>query len=206
MKNKTIVILVVFASVLLLKVQFALAQEVRQITPLHQFFQANYDSTIIYHRWSNWNSQPNYIIVTKYKNQLYFFTYANPYRQAQGISLPGDLHKLYAKEDFKYDQTLPDTNRYLVAHYIKPSILQDYWKELKVKQLWNIKVSKVNTDDICGIDDGDENTFYFISKSVIKRADFYAPSYFAKCYSNDPNLQKAIQTIKLLQELSVLQE
>lgn len=198
MKHKTIVLLLVSAALFVLTAQSAQAQSPRQITPLHHFFQANYDSTIIYHNWSSWYTAPHYLIFAKHREKLYFFTYISPYRKMQGRVLPGGLKELYSDEESKFQRTMPDTNRYLLPQYIGDKELQKYWKNLGTTELWKIRSDKLQEPATCVVDDGDENTFYFITKKEIKTENFYAPSLYEECAGKDRNRQKAIQASELL--------
>lgn len=169
-----------------------------KITPLHQFFQDNYDSTIIYHNWSSWYLAPNYIIIAKQKQNLYLFTYTSPYRKLQGRPIPGDLKKLYSEEESKFQKTIPDTNRYLLALNIRSQDLQKTWKQLNIHELWKIKSNRGDTANNCIVEDGDENTFFLITETGIKITEFYSPSTYEECAGKNPDRQKAIQAIEVL--------
>lgn len=192
---------IAIVSLMLLFVSFptkSKAQQQDKITPLHKFFQTNYDSTIIYHNWSSWYSAPNYIIIAKQKGNVYLFTYTSPYRKLQGRPIPGDLKSLYLAEETKFQKTVPDANRYLLAQNLKQAELQNYWQQLKAQQLWNIKSNKGESANNCMVEDGDENTFYFISKNGIKIAEFYAPTFYEECARENSDRQKAINVIEVL--------
>jgi hypothetical protein len=83
-------------------------------TPLHVFFQQQYDSTVVYHRGSSWNNAPNYLIVAMHRGGGDAFTYASPYRDGLGHYYPGQLTGHFSHEDARFRATRPDTNRYLV--------------------------------------------------------------------------------------------
>lgn len=54
--------------------------QAQALTPLHRFFQQNFDSTIVYQSSSSRNNSPNYLILAKCQDQLEFFTYTSLYR------------------------------------------------------------------------------------------------------------------------------
>ncbi len=176
------------------------AQQNESITPLHKFFQANYDSTIIHYNWSNWYSAPNYLILAKQKNNIYFFTYTSPYKNVIGRPIPGNLSKKFAIEENRFKATVPDTNRYLLAKRVLNDKLKNYWNELHMASLWNIKDDKHTLRDIgnCMIEDAGTATFYFISKTGIKVSNFYAPDFWEECLGKDINRQKALKAEAIL--------
>jgi hypothetical protein len=118
------------------------AQQNQSITPLHKFFQANYDSTIIHYNWSNWYFAPNYLILAKQKNNIFFFTYTSPYKNIIGRPFPRNLSKKFMEEESKFKGTVPDTNRYLLAKRVLNDKLTNYWNELDTASLWHLKNDK----------------------------------------------------------------
>lgn len=166
------------------------AQQKDKLTPLHKYFQAKYDSTIIYHNWSSWYTAPNYIIIAKQKQKVYLFTYTSPYKKLKG--------KQYSEKEVEFQLTVPDVNSYLIAQNINQKELQDCWKQLNVPTLWKVESRQMADIDKCAIEDADENTFYFIAKSNIRRAHFYAPAFFEECSNTDKNRRKAINAIEIL--------
>ena len=171
------------------------AQQHERITPLHEFFQANYDSTIIYHSWSNWYSAPNYQIVAKQKDKLYFFTYTSPYKDLRGRYFPGNLLQKFTEEENKFKTTVPDTNSYFLAKNILQATLSKNWKELQAANLWKLKDDKniVKSSGNCMIEDGKTSTFHLISKEGVKFLSFYAPDFWEECLEKNINRQKAIE-------------
>ena len=180
------------------------AQQHERITPLHEFFKANYDSTIIYHSWSNWYSAPNYMIVAKQKDKLYFFTYASPYKDLRGRYFPGNLSQEFMEEENKFKTIVPDTNRYLLAKNILQSTLSKNWKELQAANLWKLKDDKniIKSSANCIIEDGTTSTFYLMSKESVKVLNFYAPDFWEECLEKNINRQKAIEARATFQRIA----
>ncbi|OUJ72805.1 hypothetical protein [Hymenobacter crusticola] len=179
------------------------AQQVMASTPLHLFFQANYDSTIIYQSSSSWYESPNYLIIAKQKERIYFFTYRSPYLGTAGVNYPGKLTTSFSKQEQRFRSTTPDTNRYFLPKAIVPATLLRSWQLVRPHQLWALKDDQASgqATNKCVVDDGDENTFYLIDRKAIKTASFYAPDFFEACLGTDLGRQQAIATRDLLRAL-----
>jgi hypothetical protein len=186
--------------------QHGQAQQTVKSTPLHRFFQQHYDSTIIWQSGSAWNNAPHYLILAKYKDQVYFFTYMSPYHERLGKYYPGGLAKKMALEDLRFRTTIPDTNRYLLPQNMLPRTLSQCWRQLNPSQLWTALQDDLQAGSAagkCGIDDGDDNVFYLLDRRTSKTAAFYAPAYWEECLGKDPNRQQAIRVRAALQALLV---
>ncbi|GAB2771339.1 hypothetical protein HNQ93_000615 [Hymenobacter luteus] len=172
-------------------------------TPLHRFFQQNFDSTIVYQSGSSRNNSPHYLILAKYQNRLAFFTYTSPYRNIPGHYFPGKLSQKFANEERRFRATIPDTNQYLLPRRIAGEILSRNWRLLNPPQLWTIQGDQQapKSKSKCAIDDGDENTFYLLSKTTIQVAHFYAPEYYEQCAGKDVNREQAIRARNTLHAL-----
>ena len=103
----------------------------QQLTPLHTFFQRNYDSTIVYQIGLREQFGPAYQILAKHQQQLYFFTYQSPYRDARGRYFPGHLVRHFARQEAAFRAAPPDTNRYLLPATVLPDTLRRYWQRLR---------------------------------------------------------------------------
>jgi hypothetical protein len=183
----------------------AWAQEANRITPLHEFFQANYDSTIILHNWSSWYSAPNYVIMAKHKGKLYYFTYSSPYQQLLGAPFPGNLSQKFRDEETKFNNTAPDTNRYFLSRRILQETLVKHWNELQTNKLWSLKDDKTNLTDLgkCMIEDGTTSTFFLIDKAGIRISNFNEPEYWEECLGKDIYRQRAIQVKAVFQSITM---
>jgi hypothetical protein len=172
-------------------------------TPLHTFFQQNYDSTVIYQTGSNWNNSPNYLILAKHRQQLEFFTYTSPYRDVLGHYYPGRLAQQFGRADALFRVTIPDTNRYLLPQILPTATLTRAWRQLQAPLLWLVQDDQ-QASPITGnrmVEDGDENTFYFLDKKAIHVARFYAPAAKEIGAKKDPNRQQALKAIVALRTL-----
>ncbi|WP_132055676.1 hypothetical protein [Pseudocnuella soli] len=147
------------------------AQQTLITNPLTTFFQANFDSTIIYHNWSSWNPLPNYCIIAKKDNGTFLFTYRSPYHSTFGHKFPSDLTEKFIAEQLLFERTQVDTNRYFLPVQVDLDDKRNTWKYLNANRLWNLK----NVDRIkkqCSIEDGLENTFYLITSGGTKILHF----------------------------------
>ena len=176
----------------------------QQATPLHTFFQRNYDSTIIYQSGLRERDGPAYQILAKHQGQVYFFTYQSPYRDARGRYFPGNLVRHFARQEAAFRVAVPDTNRFLLPATVRPDTLRRYWQRLRPRQVWAIKGDGPGgpVGSTCVIDDGDHNTFYLIDRRGIRPASFYAPAYWETCLGQDPNRQQALTLIKMFGAIS----
>lgn len=180
------------------------AQENNKLTPLHEFFQANYDSTIILHSWSDWYSVPNYVIMAKQKDRLYYFTYSSPYQQLLGHPFPGNLAQKFGEEETKFKNTAPDTNRYFLSKRIRQENLSKHWNELQAYKLWSLKDDKTNltANGKCIIEHGTTNTFFLIDKAGIKVMNFHEPEFWEQCLEKDINRQRAIKARAVFESIA----
>ncbi|QJX47804.1 hypothetical protein HMJ29_12970 [Hymenobacter taeanensis] len=188
----------------LLSMHYLVGQPTPQLFPLHTFFQANYDSTIIYQSSSTRNNSPNYLILAKYQDKVYFFMYTSPYRVAEGRYFPGELSKKFAQGELAFSRMPPDTNRYLLPTTAAPTTLAHCWRNVAPSQLWQVRDDqrRLNPQGNCILEDGDENMFYLIDKRAIRTAYFYAPAYFEECEGKKLNRQLAIKAITALRALT----
>lgn len=156
------------------------------------FFKSNYDSTIIYS-----NLKSNYYIIAKEKNEVYFFTYLNPYKRAiLGRSYPGGLEKHFVDEDLKFKTLQPDTNRYFLPYIIERKNKLKYWELISTYKIWELKDDKEiykEVQKICDVEDGSTDTFYLITESSTKVLSYYEADFFEKCSKSDQNRQNAIK-------------
>ena len=182
----------------------ALGSYAQELTPLHTFFQRNYDSTIIYQSGVRERDGPAYRILAKHQKQLYFFTYQSPYHDARGRYFPGNLLRHSARLEAAFQAAVPDTNRYLLPATVLPDTLRHHWQRLRPWQLWHLKGDGPGepAGRTCVIDDGDHNTFYLIDRRGIRPASFYAPAYWEECLGPDPNRQRALMLIKVFGAIS----
>jgi hypothetical protein len=182
----------------------ALGSRAQHVTPLHTFFQRNYDSTIIYQIGLREQFGPAYQVLAQHRGQFYFFTYQSPYRHARGRYFPGNLVRHFTRQESAFRAAEPDTNRYLLPGTVLPDTLRRYWQRLRPGQLWALKGDGPGwpAARTCVIDDGDHNIFYLIDRRGIRSAAFYAPAYWEECIGKDPNRQQALSIIKVFNAIS----
>ncbi|UYZ64300.1 hypothetical protein [Hymenobacter weizhouensis] len=160
---------------------------------LLQFFQANFDSTIIYHAWSSWYPHPNYYIVAKQGSQSYYFTYKSPYRESKGAHIPGGLIRKFSSEETAFQHAKPDTNRYFLPFPIARQQSAVSWQQINSSAIWQAQ-EIINPKNTCMIDDASRDTFYLITRKNSRAISYYAAE---ECEQEDPtNLQRrrVIQT------------
>lgn len=184
---------------LLMLVNVLLAQKKLDEIPLLKYLQANFDSTVIMHVYSNWHYEPNYSIVCKNdKEGLAYFTYKNPFTNFSARAYPKELVDKFINLAVSFKTTPPDTNRYLLPVSQIAIYKNDLWQTIQKNDCWHIK------DDVLlgggcstgkyGIYDGGEYSFYLITKQSIKELYFYEPFYFEE-HCPDNNGRKQIINI-----------
>lgn len=170
------------------------AQPYKENTPLHQFLQANFDSTIIYYNWTGGAGYfPNYYILAKKDTHVFYFRYTSPYSRIQGRGLPGSLAVKFANEHYKFGRTLPDTNQYFLPVYVHHSVINSNWVQVNSFGIWQLK-SVDGANSICEVHDAAYDTYYLISKSGIKTLAYYGADDYEDCGPSDGNRQREIQT------------
>lgn len=178
-----------FLNFLLLIFFSSLKSQGHEKTPLIDFLQKNFDSTIIYAPTAHSQREANYFILSKNEKRYYLFTYRSQYKNI-GI-YPDELKTLFVKEHIRFTQTIPDTNRYFLpkTKYNQDSILALKWREVvSDDSLWHLpddavlgepKCSEGGPD--CRIYDATTDVFILITPHVIKSLSFYAPEFFEQC-------------------------
>jgi hypothetical protein len=173
---------------------FALkAQTHKEPNPLQQFFKNNYDSTIIYYPWSNWDSAPNYYIVAKKGRDVYCFTYScPPYKRMAGRYYPGNLNLKFMQLYNKFKAISPDTNNYFAAYTANYNSQKSLWKQINSFGIWNLK-DKDLPNNTCVTDDGGYDTYYLITNTGVRAMEYYGVETNKECAPKDINRQKNIQ-------------
>ncbi|HPH36740.1 MAG TPA: hypothetical protein PL108_03700 [Sediminibacterium sp.] len=146
-------------------------------TKLHDFLLNNFDSTIIFYSYNNWQYYSNYLIASKVNNEVYFFTYVNPYRNPTVASRPKILNNLFYQEEMKFRRTPADTNQYFLPFYINHFKKDSIWKQINSFNIWETKIDysfKENPNKPI-VHDGDEFEIHLITKEGIKRKYWYEP-------------------------------
>lgn len=172
-------------------------------TPLHAFLQQHFDSTVVFQSRSGSTHAPDYLILAKYQGRLEFFTYRSPYRQVLGHYFPGRLQHKFAQEERRFRAAPPDTNRYLLPQLVGSATLGGSWHRLNPPGLWELQGDQPlpKAAPKCVIEDGEENTFYLITRKSIRVARFYAPDFYEQCAGADPDRQRAIRARDTLRAL-----
>jgi hypothetical protein len=175
-----------------------LAQKKPDEIPLFKYLQANFDSTVVMHGYSNWSYEPNYSIICKNDKGLAYFTYKNPFASFSARAYPKGLADKFIKLSLAYKATLPDTNQYFLPVPQRAIYQSDLWQTIQKNDCWHIK-----DDALLGggcstgsftIMDGGEYSFYLITKQGIKELYFYEPFYFEE-HCPDNNGRKQIINI-----------
>jgi hypothetical protein len=168
---------------------------------LFDFMKDNFDSTIIYFPFSNWSAYPNYYIIAQKGKKNFLFTYLSPYEQL--VKYPDSLRSKFSSMHLKFQFTEPDINEYFIPIKSEDSLSEIFWSRILKNDIWNLTGT---TDEIfCtakdstkyGINDGEEEYFFLITKSGKKSVYFYAPAFFEEHCPGNINRIKAIKIMGL---------
>ncbi len=178
---------------------------------LLNFFQKNYDSTIIYFSNSNWDMFPNYFILSKKNKSIYAFTYTKPGRRFVGRkNYNRDSLMKYRYEDSIFISTPLDSNQFLKTFPAEQIKLDSLWKYLIANNIFNLKddsdfgdgCKKVAPANRCYVFDAGFVNFYLIDKTKTHRLVYYAPEYFeTKCCPGVPERKIIMKIAPLIRNL-----
>jgi hypothetical protein len=171
------------------------AQQAQGTNPLILFFQSNFDSTLIHNSWSSWHQEPNYRIVAKKDDKVYFFTYRSPYAWTSGRSFPGQLMHKFMEDQLRFERTKPDTNRYFLPVFVQFEKRMEFWENINRYKIWNAQEVQYEPGG-CDVDDGRTDTFYLIIEKFVRILEFYSPDFYETCKTPNVHRQTAIQTRK----------
>lgn len=151
--------------------------------PLEKILQNDFDSTIIYSIQSNWDNSPNYLIVSKKSNKIYFYRYSinrKTYLGRDFSPMKSELSKklIHFVTDFKL--TKPDINsffKWIDTKYADSSI----WKEIIKYEPWSLiddRNIKIESNKQFDIYDGVHLEFKLITKDKIVQLKYYEPEFY----------------------------
>ena len=109
---------IVLLSTLMFFVLFGYSQKIVSVSnPLEKILQNDFDSTIIYSIHSNWDNSPNYFIVSKKSNVIYFYRYSinrKTYLGRDFSPMKSELSKKLIHLVTDFDLTKPDINPFFI--------------------------------------------------------------------------------------------
>lgn len=164
-----------------------------QTTPLFDYLQETFDSSVIFYPQGSAIYGVAYFIITKKDTSHYLYTYKSPYTKA-GLN-PDPLKLFFVKQHIKFTQTIPDTNRFFLPQttYHQDSILALKWRKIVVEDsVWQLPDDVALGDPKCrpgdvyyDIYDGTTDIFILITREDMKSLSFYAPGFYEECCSAD---------------------
>ena len=141
--------------------------------PLEKIIQNNFDTTILFSSYSNWDLKPNYLIISKKDSLVYFYRYSINHRSSLGRMTSPPKSEIFSKlisNEIEYGKTIPDVNVYFSWVDTKLSN-ESIWKDITKYNLWNL------------IDDSND-VFKLITKSEIIKLEYYDPLGMNECEFN----------------------
>ena len=183
---------------------FGYSQKIVSVSnPLEKILQNDFDSTIIYSISSNWNNSPNYFIISKKSNVIYFYRYSINYKTYLGRDFSPMKSELSKKlinlvTDFKLTKT--DINPFFKC-FGKKYVDSSIWKEIIKYELWNLiddRNIKIESDKQFDIYDGVHIEFKLITKDKIVQLNYYEPEFYNEHIYNQSrdniiNIEKIIR-------------
>ncbi|KQN35859.1 hypothetical protein ASE92_06870 [Pedobacter sp. Leaf41] len=167
----------------------AKAQNNVGITPLHEFFQKNADSTYILQFVGTFNI-PSYRILSKVGDTITTYTYKSNTKLDHKVkNIPKAFRDMFLKKNGNLIYFIPvDINVFFNPHYLSLDSLNQFWSKSSKLKMWDINDDKIDGEG-CGekhsryaISDGGEIYLHLITKDSIKELFFYAPDYYnEKC-------------------------
>lgn len=164
------------------------AQKGNKPNALQLFLQANADSTIIFQQSSNWSPQSPYYILSKKADTITAYTYKALPQLDKRIKLPHSIGLKIRHGNYIAVNLVPiDVNIYFQPIYFSPKKLLSFWKNIGKEKPWQLTDDSVDghacIDSHCNrtgnyIYDGGGIYLYLITKSEIKKLDYYAPKFF----------------------------
>ena len=169
--------------------------------PLEKILQNDFDSTIIYLIHSNWDNSPNYFIVSKKSNVIYFYRYSinrKTYLGRDFSPMKSELSKKLIDLVVDFKSTKPDVNPYfkwIDTKYVDSSI----WKEIIKYELWSLiddRNIKIESDKQFDIYDGVHLEFKLITKDKIVQLNYYEPEFY-----NEHNFNQSRDNIVKIEKI-----
>ena len=151
--------------------------------------QDNSDTTIVVENASNWvTDAPEIYLLSKKGDTLTCYTYRDLVYQRSGILIPKRIRGEMRKANrLKILVTEIDVNEFLYVSAIDQKTLGELWNKIKREKPWTLLDDQAEGQG-CGMtsksnayisDDGGLN-LYLITKSEIKKLEFYAPWFYQK--------------------------
>ncbi|TBO45059.1 hypothetical protein [Pedobacter kyonggii] len=175
---------ILFILILTLNCKAIFAQEKSSVPPLYKFLKDNTDTTFVLKYESNWNLNPEYLILSKKRDTINAYVYKITTSLDQRIVIPHN----FSYKFYQNTQVPVDVNPYFNPKYLSADSLMNIWKELTSLKPWSI-----NDDQIDGagcpvsqdslqrqIRDAASIKLSLITKKGIKELSFYAPQYYEK--------------------------
>lgn len=166
--------------------------------PLMRFLQSNFDSTVIFNNYSTWDVSPNYWIVSKVNNRIFYYTYQDNYSRPALQKQIDTLLKFFVPRKSKYKTTPPDLNEYFFPRPVIDSAAQIFWLELIRQNIWDLKDDHTDTArcaNYCS-SDADYYQFYLLINESCTKLEFYDVYNMAEHCRRSVYLNKAIQIIE----------
>jgi hypothetical protein len=152
--------------------------------PLEKILQNDFDSSIIYSIKNNWDSSPNYFIISKISDKIYFYRYSINHKSYNGGGVfsprKSELSNKLIDVDVKFKMIEPDINPYFkwIDTELEDSSI---WREIIKYELWNLtddRNIKIKSDIKFEIYDGVGLEFKLITKDKIIQLNYYEPEFY----------------------------
>lgn len=159
---------------------------VSPLNPLEKLLQKEFDTTILYSATSNWDTKPNFYIISKDGNYIYFYQYNIHHKSYSGKMIAPRKSEIFPKL-FSLDNNIknvqPDLNQYFKWVDTR-NINSSIWEAIVNYGLWNLvddTSKKLHLGSECGITDGVGVEIKLISKDKIVQLNYYDPEGLNEC-------------------------
>lgn len=201
MNKKSILLFLLFAPIIVFG-----QQKDTVFNPLEEFFEKNYDSTVIYYMTDAFQSLPVFYILAKANDTVYYYQYKfneNGYPadhvSPRNSGMNYKLYKIYMNYRFKLK---PDINTYF--SWLKTENTNgSLWENIRSNNLWNFKddnnieLIKDEEGHKYEILDGSSYVFRLITKKEVISLVYFCPEIYNSFKENATrkkiiDLQKSI--------------
>lgn len=157
-------------------------QEIKGITPMHNFLQKNADTTIIFEYEYSVIHTPEYKILSKKGDTINLYSYGTLFDKK--INMPSILKGKLFINSWDIMKIPVDINVYFNVKQVSIKRAKEFWNNITLLHTWQIPDDNIDGEG-CAIKDvkvydGVGIVLYLITKNEIKRLYFYEPQYFEK--------------------------
>ncbi|MBC8985995.1 hypothetical protein H9X96_09410 [Pedobacter sp. N36a] len=178
---------------------FSAFGQAKKIQPLHQFMQANADSTLVLEFTSSWLHFPAYYLLSRKDNIISCYTYELTEKPGAFGPTPAKISEAMFKLQMKILSEPMDVNYYFRSYLGRLAERKEFWNQISSLQPWQLKDDAMEGDRCPAaphtkaergapvVYDGAGIQLYLITKAEIKILDFDAPQFYEESCPGRPS-------------------